>query len=287
MCTINNLLLCFSYAAGLILKKKTYLGRRKGNIDSLSKLVYSGSMGGSKLKSHNVTPPRRQSLRLKGISAIYEAESAKIVNLNSKHQQPNSGDYSTGANQIKVEMLETEEDSYTSQSDEHVNNPADSSYPENHNYAETNTGGGDQSLNDLTLKDLQENCKAKKRKIMKCGASAAVNLKSCSHFDPSQIWKDDFVKLKEEELDLEEPLITLKFKVSKGSTAVRKQRKRQRLSPVSLVPMEVVTAKTCSLHSNDMQSSMPVTEMKVSITNCSSMDNASDLHDLKSEAGEI
>ncbi|XP_019701489.1 uncharacterized protein [Elaeis guineensis] len=243
-------------------------------------------MGSSKLKRHNVTPPRRQSLRLKGISAIYEAEGANIVNLNSKHQQQNSGDYSTGANQVKVEMLETEEDSYASKSNECVNNPGDSSYPENCNYEETNTGGGDQSLNDLTLKDLRASCKAKMRKVMKSGASAAVNLKSCSHFDPFRNWKDDYMKPKEEELDLEEPLITLKFKVSKGSTA-RKQRKRARLSSVSLVHMEVVTAKTCSLPSNGMQSSMSVAETKASITNRPSKDSASEQHDLKSEAETV
>ncbi|KAG1342100.1 hypothetical protein COCNU_05G003290 [Cocos nucifera] len=272
---------------GLILKKKRYLVRRKGNIDCLSKLVCSGSMGGSKLKHRNVTPPRRQSLRLQGISAIYEAKGANMVNLNSKHQQQISGDYSTGANQVKVEMLETKEGSYTSKSKECVNNPADSSYPENCNYEETNNAGGDQSLIDLTLKDLQASCKAKKRKVRKSGASAAVNLNSCSHFDPSRNWKDDYMKPKEEEFDLEEPIITLKFKVSKGSTADRKQRKRARLSPVSLVPMEVVTAKTCSVPSNDMQTSMLVAEMKASITNKPSKDSASEQHDLTSEAETV
>ncbi|XP_038976640.1 uncharacterized protein LOC103711333 isoform X2 [Phoenix dactylifera] len=244
-------------------------------------------MGGSKLKNHNVTPPRRQSLRLRGISAIYET-GLNLVNLNSKHQRQNSGDYSTVANQIKVEMLESEEDSHTSsKSNERVNNPADSSYPGNHSYEETNTGGGDQSLNALTLKDLRASCRAKKRKVMKSGASAAVDLKSCSYFDPSQNWKDDYVKPKDEELDLEEPLITLKLKVAKGSTEDRKQKKRAHLFPVSLVPMEVVPAKTCSLSSNDMQSSMPVTEMKASITNRPSKDSASDLHDIKSEAETV
>nr|XP_019701813.1 uncharacterized protein LOC105032349 isoform X2 [Elaeis guineensis] len=241
-------------------------------------------MGGSKLKKHNFTSPRRQSLRLKAISAIYEAED--IANLYTKHQQWFSGgNCSTVANQMKVVVLEPEECNCTSKSNEHVNDRTDTSYPEKHIYRETNTDDDDQSLNDMTLKDLQASCKSKKQKVLKSVASAEVGLKNYSHFDPSQKWKHGHAKPKEEEPDLEEPLITLK--IQKKSTADRKQRKHACLSPVSSGPIEAVTAKTCSLCSNDMHGSMPVAQMKASITDRPSKDGAANLHDLKSEAVTI
>ncbi|KAG1366987.1 hypothetical protein COCNU_13G007770 [Cocos nucifera] len=145
-----------------------------------------------------------------------------------------------------------------------------------------NTNDDDESLNDVTLKDLQASCKSKKQKVLKSVSSAEVGLKNYSHFDPSQKWKHEHVKPKEEEPDLEEPLITLKIR--KKSTADRKQRKHARLFLVSSGSIEAVTAKTCSLSSNDMHGSMPVAQMKASITDRPSKDGAANLHDLKSEA---
>ncbi|XP_038978630.1 uncharacterized protein LOC103717132 isoform X3 [Phoenix dactylifera] len=296
MTTSNNLPLCFPYAPGLVLKKERCLLRRKGNyrlaanFSTLASHSYTNfiqaTMGGSKLKNHNFTSPRRQSLRLKALSAIYEAEVVNIANLRTKHQQQfNGGNCSTVAKRIKVEVLEPEEGNCTSKSNEHVNDPTECSYPEKHIYEETNTDHDDQSLSDLTLKDLRASCKAKKKKVLKSVASAEVGLRNYSHVDPSQKWKHEHEKPKEEKPDLEEPLVTLKL--SKKSTADRNQRKHAGLSPVSLGSIEAVTAKTCSLSSNDMHGSMPVAQMKASIADRPSEDSAADLHDLKSEAETV
>jgi len=136
-----------------------------------------------------VSPPRRQSPRLKAINAIYKAEDAISSNL-----QQASGDNSPGSIQIKVK-----------------------------------TAPEDSTIN-MTLKDLQKRCKSKKRKALRSVDSSTNDVNHA------------LLKPKEEEDDLEEPLICLKLKMSKKSS-MGKQRKYSHPSD-SILPVEERTLQT-------------------------------------------
>ncbi|XP_020100361.1 uncharacterized protein LOC109718514 isoform X1 [Ananas comosus] len=182
-------------------------------------------MGRSPLKDHYVNLPRRRSLRLMGINGISEGPSGEI----------------TSHSRIKVEVTDPEESTSSSILNDCVTVAANSRSDKNSCKKESNYDIDEQNPQDISLKDLRARCKAKKRKVLESSPSKEGDVCGILHLDESQkkdptndeSQKKDPTNLKpkEEEVDLEEPLIILKLKRSKVSPSKRyTMRKSEQIS---------------------------------------------------------
>ncbi|WOK92388.1 hypothetical protein Cni_G01079 [Canna indica] len=194
-------------------------------------------MRASPSRFHSVNQPTRRSPRLKKLSAFYEAKNGEIIDISSEIQKCDKEDGGFVTKQIKVEMLESEDDDFTCQSSDNTNALPDSASDELA----------------FTLKDLRERCKIKNRKSTKSN-SPKVDTASNSSYDKLKMQNHDHVEVKQEESDLEEPLINLKLNRSKRSTANSKRRKTAHISSVPFVSKEGTTRLPSSMHSDDGQS---------------------------------
>ncbi|XP_074561996.1 uncharacterized protein LOC141818387 [Curcuma longa] len=178
----------------------------------------------------HVVQPTRRSARLKSLK-VYESD-VKIVDGSSEIQKYDNKADSDLTKPTKIEMMETKDETFLCKPREQVE-------------FYTSVTSDDQI--DIPLKDLRKMCRKKTKN----------SLKSASPL------KD--VCVKQEEPDLEEPIINLKRRNLKGSIAHNKQRKS---AFVSLDPL-VSTSSSCQFADTDQGFLLAIkgntsTEMKVS-----------------------
>ncbi|XP_072989550.1 uncharacterized protein [Typha latifolia] len=241
-------------------------------------------MGGLALKDQCTNLPRRRSLRLKGISAIYDAEDGKNVDSHSKLQEKGSGrnTYYTG-NSVKVEVLDPEENTAPWISENGVTVASVSNRnDENSSSQEGNKDIDEQNPLEISLKDLRARCKVKKQKVRKSVSSVEVDISSILHHDQSTKWNATIMKMKEEEPDLEEPLINLKLKRSKAFPININKRKGACLSSQCLDLIDVVSSNRYSSNSANIPIS---TATEYPCAGMLAKDSDVDLEDSKSAAG--
>lgn len=165
-------------------------------------------MRNSVSRHHNVQPTRRSS-RLKFLREVCESDVRREDGSSDIQKHVNMADPSL-TKQIKIEMVEKEDETFSCKSGEQ-----DKSYP---------YGTSDDQI-DIPLKDLRERCRKKTKKFPKDVSPLKV-----VHYDHSN--NDQSVE--QEEPDLEEPIIKLKRRHLKGSIAHNKRRKS---ASVSLDPL--------------------------------------------------
>lgn len=122
---------------------------------------------------------------------------------------------------IKVEVPDPEESTSSSILDDCVTVATNSRSDKNSCKKESNYDIDEQNLQDISLKDLRARCKAKKRKVLESSPSKEGDVCGILHLDESRKKDPTNIKPKEEEVDLEEPLIILKLKRSKVSPSKR------------------------------------------------------------------
>ncbi|XP_042463409.1 uncharacterized protein LOC122046676 isoform X2 [Zingiber officinale] len=184
-------------------------------------------MKGSTSRLHEVQPTRR-SARLKSLQQVYESD-VKLVDGSSEIQKYDNNADSGLRKPIKTEMMETEDETFLCKPREQV---------------ESYTSGTSDDQIDIPLKVLRKRCRKKTQNFLK-GVSD--------------------VKVKQEEPDLEEPIINLKRRNLKGSIGHNKRRKS---AFISLDPL-VSTSSSCQLADTEQGCLLAIkdntsTEMKVS-----------------------
>ncbi|CAL9186891.1 unnamed protein product [Musa hybrid cultivar] len=217
-------------------------------------------------RNHNVNHPRRRSLRLKHVRVIYEENGVEIIGLSAASEKHKKECDPAVGKQVKVMMLESEDDGFTCKSSDHVDTLSD-----------------EQSAIGITLKDLRKRCKARKRKAPKCNFSSEVDSGCYSTSGESKMQNHEHVKLEQEESDLEEPLI--KLKRLKGSARDKKRPRRAHLCSDDLVSKKVDTSSPCRF-CDPVQDLSPVVKANASTKGRVSEDDATEV-DVKNTAGEV